>query len=371
MRDRGWARFFILATAAALVCFGFACTALAASQLPNDNHTDTADYCMRAHDVAIGLSEVQSMPRETLEAEIASQSSFVFLIRDNSRPYADWTRITSGYTADFSALAAVASAEGYPVTVTLQRITPGLPSQITFRVYVADDSSTPPPTYQVAYRFASGTEGRDLPDAVRALQPEDTTGKAGDSFTPAPVFDAVAENGGTWRFAGWDEPSQTVSDHDLLFTGTWVWEANALPVLPALPECTPTPTPTPTLAPTPEPVPAKAPAHRVTPGPSATLTPEAALAPVSNTRTPRASTAPSAPAEPPGPQVRQGGGETAGSSGEATPVGARAGGMAGYAAMAIAVGLGGVLTAQMAGIASDVRVLKWYEAKKAKYGRAE
>ena len=53
----------ILLLAILLVCFFVPSYALAASTRSNDNHTDTEDYCLRAHDVTIGLSAFQRQSR--------------------------------------------------------------------------------------------------------------------------------------------------------------------------------------------------------------------------------------------------------------------------------------------------------------------
>ncbi len=205
-----------------LVCFCLQSTAHAATQLPNDNHTDTADYCMRAHDVTIGLSEFSSMTRAELENEIVLKSGFLLRIRDSAPAFNDWVLVTSGYTIDFSALQEAETAIGYPVVVTLPVITPGVTSQIAFRVFVVDDS---PPVYQVSYQFISATPGHNLPAAILSLKPDDTTGAVGDVFTPPATYTSGGSNG-IWSFIGWDIASQTITDHDVLFVGQWVWQTN-------------------------------------------------------------------------------------------------------------------------------------------------
>jgi len=205
-----------------LVCFCLQSAALAATQLANDNHTDTVDYCMRAHDVTIGLSEFSSMTRAELESEIISKSGFLFRIRDSAPSFNDWTLVTSGYTVDFSALQEAETMLGYPVVVTLPVITPGVTSQITFRVFVVDDS---PAVYQVSYHFISITPGKDLPAAILLLKPDDTVGGVGDIFTPPVTYEYGGSNG-IWSFIGWDISSQTITDHDVLFVGRWARQAN-------------------------------------------------------------------------------------------------------------------------------------------------
>ena len=74
----------ILLLAILLVCFFVPSYALAASTRSNDNHTDTNDYCLRAHDVTIGLSAFQNQSRSELESDIIAASAFTFLIRDTA-----------------------------------------------------------------------------------------------------------------------------------------------------------------------------------------------------------------------------------------------------------------------------------------------
>ena len=57
-----------------LVSFILPASSLAASGEENDNHTDTEDYCMRAHDVTIGLSEFAAKTRTELESDIIAAS---------------------------------------------------------------------------------------------------------------------------------------------------------------------------------------------------------------------------------------------------------------------------------------------------------
>ncbi len=80
--DRGFA-------GAAAACTSLPLTALAATSLGNDNHTDTDDYCLRAHDVRIGLSEFSTRTRTQLEAPtIVSPLRIWFYYRS------DWSSVT-------------------------------------------------------------------------------------------------------------------------------------------------------------------------------------------------------------------------------------------------------------------------------------
>lgn len=88
--------------------------------------------------------------------------------------------------------------------------------------------------YGVDYRYISGTEGKTLPDAISTAKGvyaiSDTgTYYKGDTVTrkatPADgtgleINDSEGELEGTWVLS-WDAESKTVSDSDVIFTGTW------------------------------------------------------------------------------------------------------------------------------------------------------
>ena len=384
-----------------LVCFLSPSSALAAHGMGSDNHTDTDDYCLRAHDVTIGLSEFAAKSRSELEHDIASASSFEFLVRDTVSGTGAFEPATD-YSIDFSNLAEAASSDGYVVTVTLPAITMSESSRIHFRVFVEDDVPIP---RRVGYVFVSATAEPVLPEAVLSLLPADAQYVSGDTVTPAAEFSAVRDGLGEWRFSGWSFESVTLTDSDVTFTGTWAWvslpthtvtyrfvsgtRGQSLPrgVLSKLPERTQcvdgdtvTPqdsfrsyhmdegtwrfrgwnvasqtntgsdltftgvwrwyekTPTPTPAPTPTPTPSPTPTQTPTATPTATLS---------------ASPKPAAPApeQAPSDQPPQAGGTTGG-----------------IAQMAIATVLAALVATQAFAIASDLKVLKWYNAKKAAKG---
>lgn len=383
-----------------LVCFILPASSLAASGHSNDNHTDTDDYCLRAHDVTVGLSEFSAKTRAELEQDIISASSFDFFIRDTSSGSEVFTPISSGYSIDFSNLSEAASSSGYVVTVTLPAITMSESSRIHFRVFVEDDL---PHERNVSYLFVSATAQPELPESIRTLLPVNGVFYSGETITPDADFPAVRDGFGEWRFSGWTPESITLSDSDVTFSGLWVWtelpthkvtyqfvsgtRGKTLPrgVTNKLPEGTksvdgdtvtapssfrayhmeegtwrfhgwkvatqtnagndltfigewrwhekkavpPTPTPTPTPSPMPTPTPSPTPTPKESqPVPSAAL--------------------PAAPAQAQSDQQPPAGGSTGGS-----------------AKMVIATVLTALVAAQAFAIASDLKVLKWYNAKKA------
>jgi hypothetical protein len=208
-----------------LVCFLLPASAFAANGASNDNHMDTADYCLRAHDVTVGLSEFQNQSRAELESDIVSASAFAFLIRDTANETGTFVPISSGYSVDFSNLTEAATSSGYTVTVTLPAITLSTPSRIIFRVFVTDDLPKP---RVVQYEFTSGTPEHTLPTEITALIPAEETILSGTAVTPSGAFSPVRDGVGEWTFSGWSPETVTLTDSDVLFAGTWVW--TALPV---------------------------------------------------------------------------------------------------------------------------------------------
>ena len=388
-----------------LVCFVLPSSTLAANGMGSDNHTDTDDYCLRAHDVTIGLSEFSVKSRADLENDITAASAFEFKIRDTANDTGKFILISSGYSVDFSNLAEAATSSGYRVTVTLPAITLSEPSRITFRVYVIDDLPrphtvsytfisdseghalpdsvtaqlpageiilsgetvtpanafsgvrdgagmwafsgwspdhvtlsdsdvvftgmwvwTPLPVYTVTYEFVSGSGGRALPNEVLAKLPLSASGVDGDIFTPQDSFRSYHTADGVWRFHGWNIASQTIAGGNLTFTGTWRWHENTV-VLPSSPKSTTAPSPTPTVTNTPESTP-----------------------PSASPEQPSIQVLEQTPNDPPTPKAN-------GSTG-------------GAAKMIIAAGLAALVAAQAFAIAGDVKVLNWYNAKKAAARRA-
>ena len=89
---------------------------------------------------------------------------------------------------------------------------------------------TTPSDYNVNHKFVSSTEGKELPQAVKDLTPDQQTGKKdGSVVTPtAPTQTTVAdtENDGTWTFEGYDENSKTINKSDVTFEGKWKFTPN-------------------------------------------------------------------------------------------------------------------------------------------------
>jgi len=177
------------------------------------------------------------------------------------------------------------------------------------------------PVYNVTFSFVSGTPGRALPDGVLAKLPAQTTALDGDVVSAPPTFRAFHLSQGTWRFHSWNGTSCTVSGGDVTFIGEWRWHDNKLVATPkAEPTATPTPIPT--------------------------ATPFAAAA-----------VSPSSPAQPPDPSQEQIPNEMQVPAANSTK--------GETAKMVIATVLAALVATQAIAAASDLKVLNWYNAKKA------
>ena len=81
--------------------------------------------------------------------------------------------------------------------------------------------------HKVTYEYVSGTEGVELPEALKAKAPDEVTGKVkGDTVTsPVPTGDDATfrddVNKGTWTFKSYDKNDVTISNKDEKVTGTW------------------------------------------------------------------------------------------------------------------------------------------------------
>uniref|UniRef100_UPI002073A861 SHIRT domain-containing protein n=1 Tax=Streptococcus sp. Marseille-Q0941 TaxID=2942206 RepID=UPI002073A861 len=84
--------------------------------------------------------------------------------------------------------------------------------------------------YQASYRFESETAGKQLPAAIAALTPSDsTTYVNGDYVTaqqPSQTIYTDSVNDGVWIFNGYDAPSAVVNKSDVEFVGKWAFGAN-------------------------------------------------------------------------------------------------------------------------------------------------
>ena len=84
-----------------------------------------------------------------------------------------------------------------------------------------------PNKHEVTYEYVSGTEGKELPEALKAKAPAKVTGKVkGDTVTsPVPTGDDATFrdeiNKGTWKFKSFDKSDVTITDKDEKVTGTW------------------------------------------------------------------------------------------------------------------------------------------------------
>lgn len=119
--------------------------AYAVEQLDNDNHLfDTIDYCMYAHDVSVGVTEIESYATEAeFQQAVLAASNPLVRIRTSDLPYDEWP-FTNEYTVDFGNHSWEPS-EKYPVTIMAPAINFERPTVLTFFVFVVDDRPEPNP----------------------------------------------------------------------------------------------------------------------------------------------------------------------------------------------------------------------------------
>ena len=84
-----------------------------------------------------------------------------------------------------------------------------------------------PNKHKVTYEYVSGTEGKELPEALKNKAPEEVTGKVkGDKVTsPVPTGDEATfrdeANKGTWKFKSYDNNEVEITNKDENVKGTW------------------------------------------------------------------------------------------------------------------------------------------------------
>ena len=95
--------------------------------------------------------------------------------------------------------------------------------------FVAKPSSAS--TYKAIHEFVSGTAGKELPQEVKSLLPNDKSDLAdGTKATPTqPVKTEVKTADGTWSFQSYDKNEATINGADAKFVGTWTFVAKSSP----------------------------------------------------------------------------------------------------------------------------------------------
>ncbi|MDU7142167.1 MAG: SHIRT domain-containing protein, partial [Anaerococcus vaginalis] len=84
-----------------------------------------------------------------------------------------------------------------------------------------------PNKHKVTYEYVSGTEGKELPEALKAKAPKEVTGKVkGNTVTsPVPTGDDATfrddKNKGTWTFKSYDKNEVEITNKDENVKGTW------------------------------------------------------------------------------------------------------------------------------------------------------
>ena len=76
--------------------------------------------------------------------------------------------------------------------------------------------------YDISYEFVSGTDGKDLPEAVKGKLPASGNVEHGESVEATPsTFEDVVDGDGKWIFIGWDQDKVENVTDNAKFVGTW------------------------------------------------------------------------------------------------------------------------------------------------------
>lgn len=204
--------------AAALVfmlCFFMAFTVPAqAASSGSERHEDTQDYCLRAHDVTVYMSELQGLDAGQKKALVENASGYAFYTWRIT--YRAWADRVSG-SGDFSGVNW--DQEGsYKITVRMPALTEENDSVITYTLTIVDDLPEPEPepeppapvTYRVTVRFLEEETGEALKDAyVSGEMEEGSPFEIGADILLLPEGYTVAEIQG-------DLAGEMISDREIL-----------------------------------------------------------------------------------------------------------------------------------------------------------
>ncbi len=152
--------------AAALVfvlCFFMAFTMpIQAASGGTEHHEDTLDYCLRAHDVTVNMTELQGLDDGQKKALVENASGYAFYTWRIL--YRAWQERVSG-SGDFSGVNW--EQEGsYKITVRMPALSDGVVSEVSYTLTIVDDLPEPEPpapvTYRVTVRFLDEETGEPL-----------------------------------------------------------------------------------------------------------------------------------------------------------------------------------------------------------------
>ena len=101
-----------------------------------------------------------------------------------------------------------------------------------------------PKKYNVTFEFKSITDGKELPDEIKAKVPANKSDVESGTKINLPKFDDVKVEGGTWKFITWKAPKNNqvepieneaiVENEDLRLQGEWKFEEDKKTVTPKL-----------------------------------------------------------------------------------------------------------------------------------------
>ena len=150
-----------------LLCFFMTLTVpVQAASSGAEHHEDTLDYCLRAHDVTVNMTELQGLDNGQKKALVENASGYAFYTW--KRLWREWGDKVSG-SGDFSGVNW--EQEGtYKITVRMTPLNEGVKSEVFYYLTIIDDLPEPEPeppapvTYKVTVRFLDEETGEPLKD---------------------------------------------------------------------------------------------------------------------------------------------------------------------------------------------------------------
>ena len=175
-----------------------------------EHHEDTLDYCLRAHDVTVNMTELQGLDNGQKKALVENASGYAFYTW--KRLWREWGDKVSG-SGDFSGVNW--EQEGtYKITVRMTPLNEGVKSEVSYYLTIVDDLPEPEPpapvTYRVTVRFLDEETGEPLKDDfVSDEMEEGTSFEIGADILLLPEGYTVAEIQG-------DLAGEMTSDREIL-----------------------------------------------------------------------------------------------------------------------------------------------------------
>ncbi len=162
------------------------------------HHEDTADYCMRAGNVNVKLSELQGLDNSQKQALVEKTSEYAFYKWEVAY-FIKGDSVSA--TGDFSSVD-WNRAGSYTITVELPPVRSNTPSKISYTLNIIDDHPAepdpkPPVMYRVTVRYIEEETGLSLKDDYVSEEMEEGSSYeiSGDILLPPEDYEVVEIQG--------------------------------------------------------------------------------------------------------------------------------------------------------------------------------